>query len=153
MVMRVVLGIVVVGALAAGCKQKAPPTAETVAPMAAAAPAQQPPPSRPPIATAPSGTLAGGDDPCPAICDRTRPLKCKRAAACRETCGQMRLVDTCVAEMAAVMSCFARQPLSSWECSEEGDAAMKDGLCDTQQGQFVRCIEHGAGAHPSGTHL
>ena len=65
----------------------------------------------------------------------------------------MRLVETCAAEMAAVMSCFGRQPLSSWECSEEGDAAMKDGFCDTQQGQFVRCIEHGAAAPPSGTHL
>jgi len=147
MSMRVALGIIVVGVLAAGCKQKAPPAAETVAPIAAAAPAS-PPSQPPPTATAPSG----GDDPCPAICERTRPLKCKRAAACRETCGQMRLVDTCVAEMAAVMTCFGRQPLSSWQCSEEGDAAMKDGFCDTQQGQFVRCIEHGAGAaHPSGT--
>jgi len=153
MVMRMALGIVVVGALAAGCKQKAPPAAETVAPSAAAAPAPASP-SQPPIATAPSGSPAGGDDPCPAICERTRPLKCKRAAACRETCGQMRLVETCAAEMAAVMTCFGRQPLSSWECSEEGDAAMKDGFCDTQQGQFVRCVEHGAGAGPpSGTHL
>ena len=59
-------------------------------------------------------------------------------------------MQSCGAEMAAVMSCFARQPLSSWECSEDGDAAIKDGFCDKPQGQFVHCIEQAGGAHPPG---
>ena len=112
----VVLGWVLAGALGVGCKQKQP------------------------SAPAPAGE---GDDLCPTICERTRPLGCKRAAACRDTCREMRQLDACGAEMTAVLSCFARQPLSSWECSEEGDAAVKDGFCDEPQGKFTACVARG----------
>jgi len=127
----VVLGWVLAGALGVGCKQKQP---SAPAPATAAAPATAPAP------VAPAGE---GDDLCPTICERTRPLGCKRAAACRDTCREMRRLDACGAEMTAVLSCFARQPLSSWECSEEGDAAVKDGFCDEPQGKFTACVARG----------
>ena len=145
----VALMIAVAGMVAAGCKREATPAPPVVAAPAAppSGPAAPSAPAAPPAAAPP----AGGDDPCPAICDRTRALKCKRAAACRDTCQEMRQVQSCGAEMAAVMTCFAHQPLSSWECSEDGDAAIKDGFCDKQQGQFVHCVEQAGGAHLPGT--
>jgi hypothetical protein len=135
MVMRTgaaaVVAFFVAGGLAAGCKQKQP--------SAPAAPTAVAPQTAPPAA-APAGE---GDDLCPTICERTRPLGCKRAAVCRDTCREMRRLDACGAEMTAVLSCFARQPLSSWECSEDGDAAVKDGFCDEQQGRFTACVARG----------
>src|SRR5262245_48778559 len=110
----------VVVAAAAGCKREAP------APPAPAAPAAVSTAAATPAPAVPAAASGGGADPCPTICDRTRALACKRASACRDTCREMQRVDGCQTEMAAVLSCFARQPLSAWECSEDGDAAMKD---------------------------
>jgi len=132
----------VVVAAAVGCKREAPAGPAPGAPTAVA-PAATPAPAVPPVAT------GGAADPCPTICDRTRALGCKRASACRDTCREMQRVDGCQAEMTAVLSCFARQPLSAWECSEDGDAAMKDGFCDQPQGRFTACVEGGShGAAP-----
>ena len=45
-----------------------------------------------------------------------------------------------------VLGCFAREPIGHWECNEEGEAAIKDGFCDAEQGKFVACAQKTAGA-------
>ena len=108
MVMRVALGISVVAALAVGCKQKPPPAPAPAAPPLPAA-------TTTPAAAAPvaAPAAAPADDPCPTICARTRPLKCKRADACPETCREMLRLEACGSEMAAVLAFLtAARPFS-----------------------------------------
>jgi hypothetical protein len=143
MVMRVALGLAFAGALAGGCKQKTePPSAPAAQPAASAPPAPPPSPSGP-APSPPPRAAPPGEDPCPTICAKTKPLKCKRASACPDVCREMRNIEACGAEMAVVLSCFARQPLSSWECGQDGDATIKDGFCDKPQAVFTSCVEHG----------
>jgi|KBSMisStandDraft_5_1062788.scaffolds.fasta_scaffold788309_1 hypothetical protein len=148
---RMVVGVVLASALAVGCKTKTAAPSAAAAATAQSTAAPSPPAGLPAAkpASAPAAPAAGGDDPCPAICERTKPLKCKRTAACRDTCRDMRRVEQCGTEMAAVLSCFARQPQSAWECSDEGDAALKDGFCDEQQGRFASCLQRTAAAPPA----
>jgi hypothetical protein len=104
---------VLVGPLLA-CQKKAPPASE-------------------PPAAAPA-------DPCPALCQRIRALGCKNDHGCFDNCRSMSgAAPGCGAELQAVMACFGREPLAHWECNEEGEAAIKDGYCDAEQGKFVAC--------------
>jgi hypothetical protein len=47
----------------------------------------------------------------------------------------------CSEPLRAVLACFAKQQQSSWECDEDGNAAIKDGFCDTEQAAFARCAQ------------
>jgi len=105
-----------------GCKQK------TVAP------------ALPGAATA-AAPAAAAPDPCTAICERTRPLDCRRATSCREDCREMARVQGCEAEMAATLACFASQPLSSWACGDDGQATLKEGFCGLEQRSFAGCFQ------------
>jgi hypothetical protein len=82
---------------------------------------------------------APGADDCSALCARVSALGCKHDQDCVETCRSMRATTGCGAELRAVMACFGREPLSHWECNEQGESAIKDGYCDAEQGKFVAC--------------
>jgi hypothetical protein len=104
------------------CQKKVPPASETAAPV-----------------TAPAAAAAPAD-PCPAICQRVGALGCKNDKGCLDNCRSMSIAAPgCGAELQAVMACFGREPLAHWECNEEGEAAIKDGYCDAEQGKFVAC--------------
>ena len=137
-----VLALVV--SLGGACRSNPTPTREPAPSTrpAATVPGTAPAPMPAPAATTPAATA--GPNPCAAICERSRPLDCKRKAACVETCGQMREAGDCSGEMAAVLECMGRQPVGNWECNEDGDAALKDGFCNTQQGRFVACAQKAA---------
>jgi hypothetical protein len=117
---RMALALTIV--ISAGCKQK---TAD---------------PASPGAATSVQPGVARGPDPCTAICERTRPLDCRRAASCRSDCRQMAGVEGCGAEMALSLACFAAQPLSSWTCDEDGQAALQQGFCEPEQTRFAGCV-------------
>lgn len=78
---------------------------------------------------------------CARICDRSRQLKCKRAADCQGNCVAMATVTPCSASMKEFYRCLAAEPLAHWECIEDGVAAIREGYCDEQQGQTVACME------------
>jgi hypothetical protein len=149
-------GVALVAALLGGaCQAKSPPPRGSVPPAISSAPkpAAAPPAAAAPAAqVAPAAPVAAGaptkGDPCARICDRTVSLGCKRAATCAESCRQMRDHAACAREMAAVLNCFAREPVAHWSCNEEGEAAIKDGFCDAEQGQFAGCIQK-SGAEPA----
>jgi hypothetical protein len=61
----------------------------------------------------------------------------------------MRRLPTCAAEMAAVLRCFQREPLAHWECTPDGQPAIKDGYCGGEQGRFVACAQRSAPPPPA----
>ena len=132
MILKWIGGLALVACLA--CKGKPVQSGALVATTPA------PPPVSAPAATAPPGTESGPDS-CARICGRTRPLACKRATECVANCREMRQTDACVGEMTAVLTCFAREPVAHWECNEDGEAAIKDGYCDEEQGKLVACAQ------------
>jgi len=127
-------------ALLVACQVKPPSGTET-----ATAPAL--PAARPAPAPAPAPALPA-DDPCSKLCDRARALACPHGEGCAANCAEMRRLPTCAAEMAAVLRCFEREPLAHWECTPDGQPAIKDGYCDREQGRFVTCAEKNAGPPP-----
>jgi hypothetical protein len=38
--------------------------------------------------------------------------------------------------------------LAHWSCNDDGEAAIKDGFCDAEQGRFASCIQR-SGAEPA----
>ena len=44
-----------------------------------------------------------------------------------------------------VLGCMAREPIGHWVCNEDGEAEIKDGFCDAEQGRFVACVQKTAG--------
>jgi hypothetical protein len=78
---------------------------------------------------------------CARICERSRQLKCKRAADCPGSCVAMATVTPCSASMEDLYRCLAAEPLAHWECADDGVAAIREGYCDQQQGQTVACME------------
>lgn len=79
---------------------------------------------------------------CAAICRNVQPLRCSDEARCLAQCKEMSSVAVCHAEMLTVLSCMAGEPASSFECdTEEGAAALRDGVCSAEQGHFAACYE------------
>ena len=85
---------------------------------------------------------------CAGICSRSTELKCAQAAQCETMCLQSMVDATCTEQMAVATGCMLKHPASSWECTEDGVAAIKDGLCDKEQGAFADCLmAHEASHH------
>jgi hypothetical protein len=108
-------------------------------------------PSDPPSAAAAAPARSGASvasDPCASICERTRPLNCRREASCQDDCQEMARVEACRTEMAATLGCFATQPLTAWACDDDGQAALKDGFCTPEQSRFAGCLQR-ATTHPA----
>jgi hypothetical protein len=142
--------ILAVGAVVSGPACRRTPAGVPTPPIPPAAPLVAPaaPPTFAPPSAAPA--LAGGPgDPCALICRRSMDLKCSHGAGCGESCRQMMAIGDCRAQMIDVLHCFAGEPAAHWECNEEGEAAIKDGYCDAEQGRFVRCTEHASANKPS----
>jgi len=130
------LGALALG-LASGCEGRSEASAVSksavAAPHASAAPA--------PAATpAPAPAAAPAASPCDTLCSRATELKCRAASACPAACREMYNQPTCQAEMRAALACFVSHPVTDWECDEDGMAAIKNGICDAEQGNVVSCI-------------
>jgi hypothetical protein len=134
--------------LSAACKKSAEPSeiAQTgVEPPHAEASLHQKPPAPSSAAQPESSSALPQEDPCATICRQTAPLGCSNAKTCLESCRETRDVRACRREMAEVLRCLTRQPLAHWECDPEGEAAIKDGYCDQQQGTFAGCLSKAVG--------
>jgi hypothetical protein len=101
------------------------------------APSQQnsaPPPDSPMAAM-------GASSACLTICQRSKDLNCKKSQEqCLAACKEMHEVPICKNEMKAVMDCMISEPPAHWECNEEDIAAIKEGVCDDEQGGFMACV-------------
>jgi hypothetical protein len=85
-----------------------------------------------------TGAAAGS---CATICEVTRPLACTKTADCVASCREMQGVTACKGEMASLLRCFAREPIAHWECNAEGEAALKNGICNAEQRLLVTCAQ------------
>ena len=85
---------------------------------------------------------ASGADPCTAICETTRPLKCATDAECHASCSEMRNAAQCGRELRAFLGCLSVQPVQHWEC-DDGTPSIKEGHCEAEQGAFEKCLGSG----------
>lgn len=77
---------------------------------------------------------------CETICQRSAELNCGLPKpACLEACRDTVDTPICKTQMAAVMQCVIREPVTHWECSDEKIAAIKDGFCQREQLAFLQC--------------
>jgi hypothetical protein len=53
----------------------------------------------------------------------------------------MASLTPCQEPFSGFYRCLAGKPDSNWECSEDGVASIREGLCDKEQGQVVACME------------
>jgi|GEM_PF-6158216 len=126
--------------------------AHAVAETHSASPAQptfaEESPSAP--AEGPQGGPANApDEPqCEEICARSTELKCKEAAQCRRMCNESMSNGPCSTEMRGATSCMVRHPASDWECTPEGLAAIKDGICVSEQEAVATCLGKLLGTSP-----
>lgn len=56
-------------------------------------------------------------------------------------CIAMASVTPCSEALQSLYRCLVDQPLTHWECAEDGVAAIRDGFCDAEQGQAAACME------------
>lgn len=78
---------------------------------------------------------------CHELCVASAKLGCKRANGCRSSCLMMVATKSCGRELNIFFECLKSQPLTSWECVEDGSAAIREGFCDKEQGDFAACLQ------------
>jgi hypothetical protein len=83
----------------------------------------------------------GVNQVCADICSRSHQLKCQHADQCENNCRAMGLLSPCSEAISGLYRCLVQQPLQRWECDDDGVAAIREGYCDSEQGQVVACIE------------
>jgi hypothetical protein len=87
---------------------------------------------------------AASSNPCGAVCERGRELRCANHGECSKRCSEMLATPACRGELLAALSCFAKRPASDWECDADGAASIKDGFCESEQERFATCLERSA---------
>jgi len=122
------LGVLALG-LASGCEGRSEASAVSKPSVAA-----------PHVPPAPAPAAAPSTSPCDTLCSRATELKCRAASACPAACREMYDQPTCQTEMRAALACFVSHPVTDWECDDDGMAAIKNGICDAEQGRVVSCI-------------
>jgi hypothetical protein len=108
-----------------GCQTESEPTAKKAAAPTAASSAKKP---------------LGSDTFCPVICQRTRELRCPARAHCEEVCRLAFADMVCLDELRPAMECALSQPISAWNCSNDGFGAVADGPCDREQAAYDACL-------------
>jgi hypothetical protein len=110
------------------------PAAATVVRSPSPSPSPSPDPS-PPARGPDAGSI------CRTLCEHTRPLGCSAQAHCMESCVGMATATPCATEVFALYACLQREPLSRWECADDGTAAIRDGSCENEQSRAARCLD------------
>jgi hypothetical protein len=87
------------------------------------------------------GVGRGIEHACDNICSRSRALKCPHVEECLPNCLGMASVTPCKPQFLAFYECLLEKPSKDWECSEDGVAAIRPGLCEREQGDAVACLE------------
>jgi hypothetical protein len=97
-----------------------------------------------PVSSGASTARPSAADPCVSACAHSRELRCSGAEQCETTCARLRDSDPCGAEMRAALGCFAAEPATSWECGDDGMAAIREGFCVAAQQRVVDCLSASA---------
>lgn len=122
---------------AAASRPPSAPAPASVAPT----PAPTPLPTGSTAAKEPAPASPEQEAVCTSMCERGKALRCPvDAVTCRAACRQS-LEPPCDAELSAALSCMVREPLSHWECSEEGLPVIRTGYCDAPQSKAVECMQ------------
>ncbi|MBN2528727.1 MAG: hypothetical protein JXR76_20220, partial [Deltaproteobacteria bacterium] len=83
---------------------------------------------------APPEKMQAGKKHCDVICERSRELKCGVSEDdCMIACASMLQTPVCHDELLSVMECVIKEPVASWECSEQKIAAIKEAFCVPEQ--------------------
>lgn len=100
-----------------------------------------------PLKLAPAAASARASDPtlCPSLCVHTARQRCGAGEReCLTACEQMLDAPICTELIQAAYRCMAAQGNDAFECGDDGIAAIKDGLCDQEQGAVARCLRSSA---------
>jgi hypothetical protein len=80
---------------------------------------------------------------CKTICGVSAGLKCPMdmPATCQMTCEQQaNAVPSCKSQWEALLSCSAARPATDWECDEDMESHLKEGICETETGAAIACV-------------
>lgn len=87
---------------------------------------------------------------CSVLCEKTAPLKCGAEAQCAEGCFESFNLPVCMQEMEQFLTCSTNAPLSDFVCNPDtGAAALKDGVCDAEQANIIRCMSQSLDPTPT----
>lgn len=82
-------------------------------------------------------------DLCEEACATAAGLSCPNddAAACVSECAvDEEALGPCLQPARAALECVAERPASDWECDTDGEAALKDGICDEEGSALLVCV-------------
>jgi hypothetical protein len=86
-------------------------------------------------------------DACEKGCATTAALKCTKAnaATCVSDCeAAAASIPNCKAQAEALIICTGNRPASDFECDSDGDASLKDGICDPEGQAVIVCALGGS---------
>jgi hypothetical protein len=116
------------------CEDKEPSPTASAKPALSVAP-------KPPMPAKSAAAAAGPQQLCDRVCERSRELKCWNADECVANCMASAATPPCADKFLAFFACVAEQPAKNWECDEGGMAAIREGFCEAEQDQTLRCVE------------
>jgi hypothetical protein len=80
-------------------------------------------------------------DVCRTISDHAIALHCGTPDRCTVECRQMLAGPGCQGQLTAFLQCAVREPIDHWHCDDALQTpALRDGYCDAQQGELIRCM-------------
>lgn len=78
---------------------------------------------------------------CATMCDHTVSLGCGPREACVTACEMVLADKLCQQESLLFVDCALARPVRDWECSRDKVAALKDGICTSEQQRVLMCVE------------
>jgi hypothetical protein len=60
-------------------------------------------------------------------------------ATCLEDCNTASELSACQSEARAALTCTVARPASDWECDEDGEAALAEGVCENESNALLLC--------------
>ncbi|MBN1654185.1 MAG: hypothetical protein JXA30_10445 [Deltaproteobacteria bacterium] len=77
---------------------------------------------------------------CRMICEKAAKLNCPNSdPKCERDCERMTQLASCGRQMEEFLRCISDKPLTDWQCGDDGEASVKDGVCDEIQAATVEC--------------
>jgi hypothetical protein len=81
---------------------------------------------------------------CARACATGGMLQCPgstTAAACVSECeAAFTMYPRCRSQLEVAFDCAAARPPSDWECNSDGEAVIKDGVCDAEVQRLIQCL-------------
>jgi len=84
---------------------------------------------------------------CEKGCATVAPLNCPKenAATCVSDCeAAANTIPSCKSQGEALIICTGNQPASNFSCDSDGEAQLKDGVCEAEGNAFLMCALGGS---------